>query len=372
MKIGFIYNARFNILSTFQEPVSNSIIAITHLAIELAKLGHDVTIFSQTEQNISAFGVRGCRINISNQILNLDEAILEPNYDALIIKNDSAEFLISIKNSLPTANKLFLWTEYDYLEPINQGLHDLAKQSEITGIICASNWQRARLVTRFQIMPQKIITLHHAVTPEFENLFVDAKEFISLKSKIPLLAYTGSALSGLEIFLEAFGDVRNSYPNAVLDVYARDEQTEEAQRIYKQIKANKGINLIANLSTIKLAGLIRAHNMLVFPSLVEEAYNTDILNAMAAGLYVITSDSGCIPEYCFEHGKCIVEKKLHNETLDGFVGQTLAICQTQIHNPEAFYDYCFKQLIFVNKNHTWRIRAREWEQALRVFLQPMA
>jgi hypothetical protein len=81
---------------------------------------------------------------------------------------------------------------------------------------------------------------------------------------------------------------------------------------------------------------------------------------MAAGLYVVTSNLGALPEYCTEHGKCILDKNLRSDTLDSFIGQVLAICQSQTNAASSFFDYCYKQSVDMNKKHTWRVRAREW------------
>lgn len=358
VKIGFILDAPFHVLSVLQDSVSDAEAAVAYLAIELAKLGHNITIFSNSTNKENAFNVRCKNINIANNTLNLDKAILEPDFDALIIKNNSPEFLISIKKALPYTPKMYLWTAYDYTSPINKGLSNPNNIEEIAGIICVSEWQRSRIMSKLNVPREKLHVKLYAISHFFENMFLDGKELFNNKSKMPALAYTAKQADGLDYLIETFGDVYNNYPEANLSIFVDlpDNISLPAR--------NKNIQTIGEVLPEQLATILRTHTILTYPCVQESTSYTAVLEAMAAGLYVITSNEAALPEYCEEHGKCIKAQNLHTDKLDSFIGQLLAVCQTQVHSPSMFYDYCFKQIIDINKSHTWRVRAAEWVELL--------
>jgi glycosyltransferase involved in cell wall biosynthesis len=372
LKIGLIYNSPFHILSVFQRPVDRAQAAVTYLAIELSKLGHDITLFSQTANNIGAFDIRCRSINIENDALNLDKAILETDYDALIVKNAAPEFVAKLKEALPYKAKMFLWTEFDFNNPINNSFQDEQVLKQIDGIICVSEWQRTRLTGKLLIPRDKTCAILYAISPLYENMFVDGKEFINVKSKSPLLAYTAAPLTGLDVLLDTCADVENNYPDSQINIFAGNHEygaeDDRLVNIYKMANHFKRLKQVGTLSDIQLAARLRTHTMLTYPCTIEETANVEIMEALAAGLYVITSNMGAIPEYCSDHGKCISQKNLHVETLDSFIGQVLSICQSQVHSPSVFYDFCYKQTVEINKMHTWRVRAREWVKMLHTFL----
>lgn len=343
--------------------VTDSEAAICYLAIELARLGHEVTVFADTDDRIGACNVRCRKINITDKVLSFDKAILEKDYDALIFKNASPEFMLSIAKALPYEPKLYLWTMFDKDAPINKGLADPKQVAQIAGLICVSDWQRERFLSVFKIPLNKIHTVKYAISPFFQDLFVDPKEFANAKSHDPTLAYTDPSLENLSLMFNAFADVRRQYNGATLSVYSGlhkyGAEEDQIQNIYPITREIRGIYHIGSLSNIQLAAALRYKTILLLPTTIAKTYNVEILEAMAAGVYVLTTTAGALPEYGHNQSKNISLDELDLDDLNGYVSQTLTICQTQAHSFQAFADYCYKQVQEINQKHTWRIRARE-------------
>lgn len=363
MKLALIYISKFHLLSAFQVTVSDSEAAISYLAIELARLGHDVTLFSDTDDRIGACNVRCRKINITDKVLSFDKAILEKDYDALIFKNASPEFMLSVAKALPYEPKVYLWTIFDKDAPINKGLGDPKQIAQIAGIMCVSDWQRDRLLSVCKIPLNKMHTLKYAISPFFQDLFVDPKEFANAKSHDPTLAYTDPSLENLKLMFDAFADVRRQYNGATLSVYSGlhkyGAEDDQIQKLYPITREIRGIYHIGSLSNIQLAAALRYKTILLLPTTVAKTYNVEILEAMAAGVYVLTTNAGALTEYGHNQSKNISLDDLELDDLNGYVSQTLTICQTQAHSFQAFADYCYKQVQEINQKHTWRVRARE-------------
>ncbi len=369
MKLGFIFNVPFHVLTVFQKPVDDMVGAVCYLAMQLAKLGHDITIFSQIANNVDAYGVRCRTMSIENGALNIDQALLEKDYNALIVVNDSTKFLIMLKNSIPSKPKFYFWTSLDKNAPQNAMLNQPEFIAAVDGIICVSEWQRIRFLESSKIPPEKIVSKPYAIAPFFEDLFLNGKEFLELKSKAPSFAFIGNYQDGLEIILDKFADVPSNYPDSTLSVFSdisNASPTQEQQRLFELASHTKKVSYIGLPPKIKLAHMLRPITIFAYPSTIPSTSYLNILHAMAAGLYPIISRAGAGVEYSFGHGKSIAEENLRKDSLDGYLSQVLTICQTQVHSESAFYDYCYKQVVEINKKHTWRTRAREWLSYLDV------
>lgn len=367
MKLAFICDAQFDILTPILKTLPDAEGAVCFLATELARLGHNITIFSRSTNNVTVFDVRCRKINFEGSEFQCDPAFLESDYDAMILVNNNPELIEQIKSKLTKMTRVYLWTEFDHQHSVNKGLNDSAIVQTIDGIICVSDWQRSMFIRFFNIPRDKIAVRYYAISPYFEDLFYDGKEFTLNKSKDPVFAYLGNPLTGLNILIDSFHDVTLNYPTASLTLFDNPNYNIDKQKLADLLQsANqvKGFKHIGVLSNVGLANQLRPCSIFAYPNTAEITSSVTIMNAMAAGLYVVTSNLGAIPEYCTEHGKCVTDKNLTSDSLDSFIGQVLAICQSQTNSPSTFFDYCFKQSIKLNKSHTWRMRAREWVKLL--------
>lgn len=340
-------------------PTDSAAAAVCEIAIQLAKLGQDITIFSyspQTEFN----NVRCRHIEIKDQALQLDPALLENDFNCLIFKNTSPEFALSIRGALPYKPKVFIWTEHDHLEQLNRGLWNESIVNELDGVICVSYWQRTQLVDALPILHNKIFVLKYGICPAFENLFLDIKEFIHIKTVAPSLAYIAKQENGLEILLDSYYNISDNYKNTSLSIFT--EITDP--NLQHMVQNARGVKVYGTLTKKQLAEILRTHTILVNPNTIAQTSNVTLLEAMAAGLYPVTSDVGANEDYCRGHGKIVRREDLDSNTLDNYISELLVICQAQVHQAEDFYDYCFKLTVDMNKKHTWHIRAKELVEVL--------
>lgn len=354
MKIGFIFNAPCNILEITQNPTDESAAAVAFLAIQLAKLAHAVTIFSYSP-NAQIYDVRCRHIEIKDQALILDPALLENDFEILIFKNTSPEFAISIKNSLPYKPKIFLWTDQMHTAPLNKGLWSREITDQLTGILCVSQWQRLAMVDALDIMQNKVLVLKYAISPLFEDLFIDDKEFINIKSKTPQMAYIAAQENGLNILLDSYYNITANFETASLGIFANVND----KQLMSSIEQEKSIRVYGAATKTQLVTWLRTFTIFTNPNTLAATSNVTLLEAMALGLYPITSDIGANADYCQGHGTIVPTAMLTSNTLDNYISEVLKICQAQNRSGSDFYDYCFKQASDINKKHTWRVRAKE-------------
>lgn len=369
MKIGIICNQPFQLLTVFQRPLGNPEAAATYLAIELTKLGHEVTFYSNTSSKIGAFDIRCRGISIVGKDLHLDKTILEQDFDVLIIKNQPVELAAFLRKGLKYNPRIYLWTSLDPKSPENEHLDNTQVIDAYNGIVCSSKWLSKALHNTYTNIPnEKLSVKMYGITPLFENMYTSDKEFLHEKSKEPSLTYTSGPLLGLEVLINSFIDVQGTYPESSLHIYsgmhAYGDEKDKLENIYSKARKIKGLDHLGSVSTTTLCAKIRPHTILAYPTTANITNCVSMMDAMAAGLYVITTNIAAMPEYSLGKGKLISPDILESASLDNFSSQLLAICQTQAREPNKFFAYCYKQMQEVNAKHTWRVRAREWIQWL--------
>jgi glycosyltransferase involved in cell wall biosynthesis len=363
MKIGFIYNAPCNILDVLQNPHDDGGSYICYLAIQLAKMGHDVSIYSQNPSNTGAFNVRCRHINIKDQALILDPTILETDYNALIFVNAAPQFVAVIMSAIKISTPTYIWTEIPKDDPRNIGFNDMNITNTITGIICASEWQCNNILEAFPQLENKISSIEHAISPFFEDLFVSRNEFQKIKAKEPQIAFYSGPEDGQDILIDSLPDIIRSFKETQINIYAGiyNDLTQSDQ----DIPYPDNVKKFSGLSKVKMANQLRTQTILANPCTFARSSNVQVLEAIAAGLYPITTTVGALQEYTHDHGKMLNIEQLQNESLESFASEMLYICQTQLNNSAEFLEYCYNASKDINKKHTWRVRAREWTKLLQ-------
>lgn len=355
MKIGLIYNAPCNILKVIQNPENLAAGAVCFLAMQLAKLGHNVTIFTQGP-NLEIFSVRTRHIEVKDKALVLDPALLEKDFAVLIFKDCAPEFALSISKVLPYQPAIYLWTGLDHNNPVNAGLSKTEYLQHFKRVVCVSDWQRFMLFDVLTVPRDKLGVIRYAIAPMFEGLFVDGKEFSEFKPKTLHIAYTATENDGLDILLDAYSDFCANYQDVVLGLFCEIKNPDLRQRLSK----NKKIVIHGNLPKLQLANELKKYTIFAGPNIIPATCNIDVLEAMACGLCPVVSDIASNPEYCGDHGKTVLLANLSVNSLDNFVSEMLAVAQLQIHSASKFYDQCFKICLDAVKKDIWRVRAKQW------------
>ncbi len=350
VKIGFIYYSPCDFTATIENPDNVATAAVCFTAIQLAKSGHSVTVFS-TSPNQDLHKVRCRKIEIKDRSLSLDPALAEKDYDALIFKNTTAEFVVGIKQFLSSDAKIFLWTNFAAEDPANSGLKSYETIKQINSVVCVSDWQRISFYEAFDIPRTQLATVPYAIAPQYENLYPNGKEFLRIKSTTPHIAYLTDVNDGLDIILDSFNDITDNFNNVVLGIFAPIQDPA----LKHKLENSKNIRLYPPQTLPQRIEALRDYTIFVKPSTRPTTYAVDIIETMAAGLYTISSDVAANHDYCFDLGTRIKAADLRANSLDNFVSAILSVCQAQVHRSGDFYNVCFKQVLEMNKKSPLRL-----------------
>ncbi len=308
-------------------PLSAPHSALVYLTRELAALGHDVHVYN----NCGSSG--------------LFQGVHYHKFIELIAVNniEYAEAFISLQNptyfsSWLNAGVRILWTQDTFDQP---HLHTLKFQEDVRQnidcIFCVSKWQAWTYLNHFHWSTEKVFISHNGVWPEYFP-----KKFAEPEGR--RLVYTNTPLKGLELLLRLFPEIRRLVPDAELHVFSNmpdyQQSKEHAQieyiRLHKHAEQT-GVILHSPIRQKDLAAELSKCRVFAYPNAIPEITGSSVMEALAAGCSVVTSQLGTLRE-TVENGRILIP----------------GIPDTEEYN-QAFVSNCVRLL---KDNSFWRKRAK--------------
>lgn len=349
MKIGFFnfHPMMYDVETPLNEPLGGSESAMCYLAVQLADLGHDVTLFRRfsgeyVKRKVNHLPVR---------------KVVETPLDVLIIQNTPYPGAqLRLKKLIKDSVKLVFWSQHASNQPPVETLHEKKIKESFDKVVLISKWQQKDYKEVFGFKKEKVVILKNAISPAFENLKnIEIKEPLSM-------AYTSTPFRGLGLLIEIFSTVKSINSNAKLDVfssmnvYQAPDREKHYEKLYEACRQTFGINYVGSLPQKELAKRLSGIEILAYPNIFPETSCIAVMEAMAAGCQIVTSKLGALPETAAGFARLLDITKNRDEYYKDFVKALLEpIDKSQIK----------KQVEFVNKNYTWKVRAKEWDQMLK-------
>lgn len=362
MRLCFVDYANwdYNIDAPMLGPLGGSHSAMCYLAEALARDGHAITVMTGTKRPGTVLGVECINIEHSNPWFFKARA-----YDAIIVLNGGAGYG-TMRDTLPSATKLILWTQHEAAQPATRKLALPAIRDRWDGIVCVSDWQQAQLRDVYDI--KRSAVLRNAIAPCFENLFRDERDLVNAKSNALTLAYTSTPYRGLKHLIDAFPALKRERPDAKLNVYSsmavykKHEafDTDTFAPMYDALRAVDGIEYVGSLPQPALAERLAVSHILAYPNIFPETSCIAVMEAMAAGMRVVTTDFAALPETTEGYADLVpINFEDQAQYLQEYT-RALRINARYPVNPRDLYE----QVTHMNRNHTWAVRARQWAEYL--------
>jgi len=171
-------------------------------------------------------------------------------------------------------------------------------------VIVPSQWWKKKLIEYYHLQPEKVAVTYEGVEVLFSQKR-SAREIQSVLKRYrlrrPFVIYTGSLYPHKNIprLIQAIlylNDANHlSKPLSLVIVCSRNVFYQRLKKEIKQMRAGRWVKLVGFVPDRELGALYRAATAFVFPSLLE-GFGLPGLEAMAAGLPVVASNSSCLPE----------------------------------------------------------------------------
>jgi glycosyltransferase involved in cell wall biosynthesis len=363
MRIGFLDPAKCDCVmdTPLSRPLGGSHSALCYLAVELARLGHAVTVFNGTSSP-----QRSCEVDVRHWSDLRAADSLKP-FDVIVVLNSAMGR--DLRQSLAVTAPLVLWTQHADDQPAILELKRLNERKAWSGFAFVSEWQRDCYERAFATRRERSEILRNAVAPAFAAVAACADHGLEpwfKTGEAPTLFYSSTPFRGLDVLLDAFPAIRAMLPEVRLKVYSSmsvyqvrpDEDPHRA--LYARCQSTDGVDYVGSIGQVALAEALQSTAALAYPSTFAETSCITVLEAMAVGSAVLTTRLGVLPETAA--GRAEMIDWLADKTLlaQSFAAMTVAALTAMRKDPDAAEAARIARRQYIRDNYTWPARAKQW------------
>lgn len=320
--------------------------ALLYVAQEIVKQGKKVIVFTRTDNPGIYDGVHFERIQkfktfIQYNIIDVFISVRSPDIFAEPIK----------------ARVKTLWLHDAADQPHLLSLQDARIRDRIDYYIAISEWQAKGFIRKFKIQKEKIILSRNGVKYSYYKTY--------RKKRKKRLVYTSTPFRGLEVLLNLFPDIRKRVPDVELYVYSsmqvygvsKEEDKERFGSIYALCE-QPGVTLIGSLPQRELARELMKAMVFVYPNIFPETSCIAALEAQAAGLPVVATEQGALPETVLdgETGFLLKDDAATDEFKQNFIDVIVHLLQ----DTDMWHEMGSKARSRVMSGFSWQTIAKEW------------
>lgn len=362
--------ADYHVGSVFERPLGGTQSAACYLAMELAKLDHDVLYLTGASASRVSHGVAcsGCALFRPAAIAQFDPDIF------IILQRAGAG--PQFRANLPARTRLLLWNADTPGQAVIAALKNPAEAAAYDAVITVSQWQRDQFAAAFPHLASKLVVRPYGMSPAFQCLYPPGAPIMPDKTWPPILAYTSTPFRGLDVLLQLFPEIRRRLPGTRLQVFSGmqvyfvDPLTDspDMRELYERARTTDGVEYVGNLPQPQLAQRMKNVSMLLYPNTYEETACISVMEAFAAGCSVLTSDYGALPETTAGHATLIDPRR--PDAAVRFIETTIEMLSAQQADPAGEETRRRAHVDWATATYHWPARAREWDAYLRTLVAP--
>jgi len=279
---------------------------------------------------------------------------------------DQVQITTSVPEKIPLhpTKMNILWQKNSYDQPnLAPWFKDKSNHSKYDWYVFNSHWNYEKFRMMFDIPTEKSLVIKNGI----DN--IKPRDLKQKKDKIKLIFHP-TPWRGLSVILAAMQYVKN--PNVELDVYSSTEVYGEAfkknsdhlyQGLYDQAKQLPNVNYIGYKPNEYIKENLHNYDIFAYPNIWEETFCISAIEAMAAGLYIITTDYGALFETCAEFSSYIPYQKDYLILAQNFAFAIDAI-SNNLTSP-GIVSHLELQIKYTNNFYNWNKQANAWSQFLK-------
>jgi len=278
---------------------------------------------------------------------------------------DRVQICTSVPEKIPLhpSKPNILWQKNSYDQAnLAPWFKDKNNHKKYDWYVFNSHWNYEKFRNAFDIPTDKSLVIKNGV----DN--IKRKDLNAKKDKIKLIFHP-TPWRGLNVMLYAMQLIKN--PNIELDVYSScevygksffEQNDHHYKELYEQAAKLPNVNYIGYKPNEYIKENLCNYDIFAFPSIWEETSCISALEAMAAGLYMITTDYGALYETCAEFSTYVPYQKSYTNLAVNFAFAIESIAGNL--NSEGVKKHLTTQMDYVDEYYSWTKQGQHWGKFL--------
>jgi glycosyltransferase involved in cell wall biosynthesis len=388
MKILFfdVIDWDYDVATPLERPLGGSQSCLCYLARELLERGHQVGLVCGTSRPGDILGIP-C---VSFRTAPIDWV---RQFDKIVVLNGPAEICLNLRPHLAPGVPLILWNQHAHDQPATFNLRNPEVRAGWDWIVNVTDLHSRLMTQRYGLDPAKVSFIKNAMGHPFERLFESPEDLQRAKSGPPILAFTSTPFRGLDLLLYVFPLILAEFPDARMHIYSSmtiyQDKNDAYTALYNACRALPGCMYVGSINQPRLAAELRRAAVLAYTNTFAEMACVAVMEAMSAGLHVVTSDLGALSDTMQGHGTLVPPVNENDANLTstpilppmiaGYRMPTLGesayvnryvqalkqVLRQRAEDPAGYYQAIWEQIQAARREYNWRTRAAEWEAYLQ-------
>jgi glycosyltransferase involved in cell wall biosynthesis len=361
MRICFVHRTvnDYTVETPYLRGIGGTESALAYVAVELAGLGHDVSLLTNT----SAAG-RFRNVDCLNYKTSLTREFINAA-DVVVVSNEACGR--TLKDEYRASRPLVMWNQHADDQPAIEALEFTRERKAWSSIAFVSEWQRDQFCQVYWIAKEKTRVMRNAISPPFAA--ASAPPWFAT-GEPPVLVYTSAPYRGLDVLLDAVPIIRSAIPDARVRVFSGMATLQVAiekdpyAALYRRCRETAGVEYIGPVAQPQLAAELSRAAALAYPSTFPETSCIAAMEAMSVGAMILTTRSGAMPETTAGFGLMLEPHDDAPRLAKEFAQMTIDALAWARREPETAAARRAEQIAFVRRNYSWPERALEWQSYL--------
>jgi glycosyltransferase involved in cell wall biosynthesis len=279
---------------------------------------------------------------------------------------DQVQICTSIPGKVPLdPNKVnILWQKNSWDQPnLQEFFGNKTRHKEYDWYVFNSHWNYEKFRYFFDIPTERSVVIKNGI-----DSFPQRKIY---KKGDPIkLIHHCTPWRGLNVLLRAMQEINN--PNITLDVYSSTQvygdefkkaNDDQFKPLYEQAKQLPNVNYIGYETNEYIKANMNKYDMFVYPSIFEETSCASALEALAAGVHVVTNNFGALYETCAEWPVYVNYSTNYIQMAKDFAA-AIQVAANYLHE-DFIQDHLNEQQKFYKRFYNWDKKGMEWSSFLK-------
>jgi len=279
---------------------------------------------------------------------------------------DQVQICTSVPEKIPLhPTKLnILWEKNSYDQSnLAPWFKDKSNHHKYDWYVFNSNWSFEKFTQAFDLPTEKCLVIKNGVDT------IEPISTIYKKGDPIKIIHHCTPWRGLSVLLGAMQLVKNSLIS--LDVYSstevygknfHDQTDDQYKALYDQARQLPNVNYIGYKPNEYIKQHLKDYRLFVYPSIWEETFCISLIEAMAAGLYCVSTNYGALYETGAEFPMYIPYSNNY-ESLARKFAQGIEVAAQSLEAP-GIQDHLKMQRDYVNRFYNWNVKSISWTRFL--------